>query len=456
MNILIKNGTIVNADKSTKAAIFIADGKISEINLPTAALPDETIFIDAQGKYILPGGIDPHVHLHLPVSAGFSADDFFTGSRAGLFGGTTSFLDFVTPRRGQTLPDALLQRKQEARNSLTDYSFHVSPVEWRESLPDEIQACIEEGITSFKVYMAYLDTIGLREDDLFRVMKAVGQAGGMVTVHCEMGEKVDKLRKKFIREGKTSPRWHPLSRPPELEAEAVEKAIHLAEKAGCPVYIVHVSSRLSLDYIRKAKLKGQPVFAETCPQYLLLNDTKYEGDFMNTAPYVMSPPLRKKEDNEALWKALSDGTINTIGTDHCPFTMEQKKQGINDFTKIPNGAGGIEQRLSLIYHYGVNQNRISINRFVEMVSALPAKIFGLYPRKGIIREGSDADLVIWDPDKEITISAQTHHQHCDINIYEGMKVKGAPETVIVNGKVAIKDGELQDVDLKGNLLYRRL
>ena len=304
--------------------------------------------------------------------------------------------------------------------------------------------------------MAYLDTIGLREDDLFRVMKAVGQAGGMVTVHCEMGEKVDKLRKKFIREGKTSPRWHPLSRPPELEAEAVEKAIHLAEKAGCPVYIVHVSSRLSLDYIRKAKLKGQPVFAETCPQYLLLNDTKYEGDFMNTAPYVMSPPLRKKEDNEALWKALSDGTINTIGTDHCPFTMEQKKQGINDFTKIPNGAGGIEQRLSLIYHYGVNQNRISINRFVEMVSALPAKIFGLYPRKGIIREGSDADLVIWDPDKEITISAQTHHQHCDINIYEGMKVKGAPETVIVNGKVAIKDGELQDVDLKGNLLYRRL
>ena len=456
MNILIKNGTIVNADKSTKAAIFIADGKISEINLPTAALPDETIFIDAQGKYILPGGIDPHVHLHLPVPAGFSADDFFTGSRAGLFGGTTSFIDFVTPRRGQILLDALLRRKQEARNSLTDYSFHVSPVEWRESLPDEIQACIEEGITSFKVYMAYLDTIGLREDDLFRVMKAVGQAGGMVTVHCEMGEKVDKLRKKFIREGKTSPRWHPLSRPPELEAEAVEKAIHLAEKAGCPVYIVHVSSRLSLDYIRKAKLKGQPVFAETCPQYLLLNDTKYEGDFMNTAPYVMSPPLRKKEDNEALWKALSDGTINTIGTDHCPFTMEQKKQGINDFTKIPNGAGGIEQRLSLIYHYGVNQNRISINRFVEMVSALPAKIFGLYPRKGIIREGSDADLVIWDPDKEITISAQTHHQHCDINIYEGMKVKGAPETVIVNGKVAIKDGELQDVDLKGNLLYRRL
>ncbi len=456
MEILIKNGTLVNAGETKRSDILISDSKISETGVFVGPRSAGTEIIDAAGRYIIPGGIDPHVHLHLPTQAGFSADDFFTGSRAGLFGGTTSFLDFVTQGKGQSLPDALHQRKQEAANSLTDYSFHVSPVEWRNTIPDEIKTCLDEGITSFKVYMAYLDTIGLREDGLFRVMKAVGQTGGMITIHCETGEEIEILRKKFIKEGKTSPFWHPLSRSPQMEAEAVKKAIHLADKAGCPLYIVHVSAALSLQNIRKAKQQGQPVFAETCPQYLLLDDKKYTGDFMSTAPYVMSPPLRKKDDNIALWEAVADGTIDTIGTDHCPFTLEQKKAGIDDFTKIPNGAGGIEHRLSLIYHFGVLQNRISINRFTELVSTNSAKIFGLYPRKGIIRPGADADLVIWNPDQEQTISSKTHHQNCDINIYEGMKVKGGADYVIVKGKIAIKDGEWQNVDLKGDFLYRRL
>ena len=304
--------------------------------------------------------------------------------------------------------------------------------------------------------MAYKDCIGLNDDVLLKVMKAVGKAGGMVTAHCELGDEIEILRNKFAAENKLAPVYHPLSRPPEAEALAVKKAIELAEQANCPLYIVHVSSKESLTHIANAKNKGQEVYAETCPQYLLLDDTKYTGEFDKTAPFIISPPLRKKEDNEALWKELAGGIIQTVGTDHCPFTLEQKRAGNGDFTKIPNGAGGVEHRLSLLYTYGVLTGQITISRFVELVSTMPAKIFGLYPKKGAIKVGSDADIVIWDPGKESIISAKTHHQNCDNNIYEGMKVKGAAQYVIVNGKIVVKNGILQNVDLKGNFLYRRL
>lgn len=438
MRILIRNGLIVNADDSFSSDILISEGKILEIGKLSNVKVDETI--DATGHYVFPGGIDPHVHLNLPGPTGYSADDFYTGSKAALYGGTTFFIDFVTPRKGQPLPEALRKRKKEAESSLTNHSLHISPVEWHESIPEEIKQCVAEGVRSFKIYMAYLDTIGLKTGDVRKVMKAVAEAGAMVIVHCEMGEEVDRLRSEFIKQNQTSPKFHPLSRPNMVEAEAVKVAIDTAADTGCPLYIVHVSTKESLQHIRKAQQKGQEVFAETCPQYLLLDDSKYTGDFEQSAPFVMSPPLRKKEDNEALWEAVMDGTIQTIGTDHCPFSMEQKKHGADDFTKIPNGTGGIEHRMSLIFTYGVLTKKISLEKFVELVSMGPAKIFGLYPKKGVIRKGSDADVVIWDPEKEDIISAKTHHQNCDINIYEGSKTKGAAEYSIVKGEIKILNG----------------
>ncbi len=446
MDILIKNCVIVNADQSFSADILISNGKIAGIGTSISDVSAETEIIDATKKYIFPGGIDSHVHLHLPGPAGFSSDNFYTGSRAALYGGTTSFLDFVTPRKGQNLIDALHERKKEAASSLIDYTFHVSPIEWRDSMPEEIKACVAKGITSFKIYMAYLDTIGLKDKNIQKVMKAVADAGGMITVHCELGEEVERLRKQFIDSNHTTPEYHPLSRPNYIESEAVKKAIDFADKAGCPIYIVHVSTKESLEHIRKAQQKDQKVFAETCQQYLLLDDSKYSGDFKQTAPFVISPPLRKREDNEALWQALADGTIQTIGTDHCPFTLGQKKHGIHDFTKIPNGAGGIEHRMALLYTYGVLTDRINFNRFVDLVSTRAAKIFGLHPKKGEIKTGSDADVVIWDPDVENIISAKTHHQNCDINIYEGFKTMGEPEYVIVGGDIAIRNGKFKSGD----------
>ncbi len=458
MTLLIKNGIVVNADESRRADVLIEKGKIlrmaAEINLTAKGM---TTVLDANGHYLFPGGIDPHVHMHLPTAAGYSSDDFHSGSKAALFGGTTTLIDFVTPQRDQMLCEALDKRKQEAANCLTDYSFHVSPVKWRSSLPEEIKHCIEkEGITSFKVYMAYKDSIGLEDPDLKRVMQAVANAGGMVTIHCEEGDEIEALRNRFYQEGKRSPAFHPLSRPPEAEANAVKKAIGMAADTGCPLYIVHVSSSLSLQHIAKAQQNGQKVFAETCPPYLLLNDTKYNTPFEQSAPFVLSPPLRKKRDNAALWKALNDHTLQTTGTDHCPFMMEQKRLGKEDFRKIANGAGGVEHRLGLLYTYGVLQNRININRFVALTSANAAKIFGLYPQKGVLAEGSDADVVIWNPEAGYTLSAETHHMHCDTDIFEGFEITGSPEQVITNGKVAIRNGKWIDKSVRGRFLYRKM
>jgi len=439
MKILIKNGIIINADSSQKADVLCIDGKIVEIgkNIKPNSAPEKTI--DADGCYIFPGGIDPHVHMHLPSPAGYSSDDFFTGSNAALYGGTTTIIDFVTPKKGQLLAEAIELRKEEAKNCLTNYSFHVSPIEWRDSIEQEILDCINnEGFKSFKVYMAYKDSIGLNDDVLLKIMKAVGKAGGMVTAHCELGDDIEVLRNKFASENKLSLKYHPLSRPAKLEAKAVKKAIELAKKAKCPLYIVHVSTKDSLKYIAQAQKKGQQVFAETCPQYLLLDESKYQGSFDQTAVFVMSPPLRKKEDNEALWEAIRNGTIKTIGTDHCPFTLKQKEMGINDFRKIPSGAGGVEHRLALLYTFGVLTGKISMNQFVAFTSTNASKIFGMFPAKGIIAIGADADIVVWNPETRNTISTVTHHQNCDINIYEGIKTQGTPEFVIFGEKTMPK------------------
>ncbi|MCF8370083.1 MAG: dihydropyrimidinase [Bacteroidales bacterium] len=438
MNILIKNGTIVNSDKSIEADILLANGKIQNIGNDLSLNDFKGRIIDATGFYIYPGGIDPHVHMHLPSPSGFSSDDFQTGGKAALYGGTTTLIDFVTPNRGESLIEALNLRKDEAKNSLTDTFFHVSPVEWRSTTHSEIRELIQKhGIQSFKTYMAYKNSVGLDDADLFEVMKAVAHEGGVVTVHCELGDEIEILREEFAKTDLPVPEAHLLSRPPEMESEAVKKAIDLARKANCPLYIVHVSSAQSLVHIAKAQKEGQIVYAETCPQYLLLDQSKYSCPFDEAAAFVISPPLRTKEDNDALWKAIADGNVQTVGTDHCPFTLVQKSVGKEDFRKIPNGAGGVEHRMSLLYYYGVLQNRISLNKFVDITSTNAAKIFGLFPKKGIIAEGADADIVIWNPTKENIISVETHHQNCDLDIYEGLEIVGAPEFVILNGNIFV-------------------
>lgn len=457
MNLLIKNGMVVTAERTFAADLLVEDGKISRVEIPGTITHSSEKVIDASGMLVFPGGIDPHVHMHLPTSAGYSSDDFLSGSRAALPGGTTTLIDFVTPHKGELLREALINRKAEAANCLTDYAFHVSPVEWRNSMPAEIKACVEEeGIPSFKVYMAYKESIGLEDGDLQKVFRAVADAGGMVTAHCELGDEIEELRNHFVENRQTTPEFHPLSRPARLEAAAVEKAIGFAREAGCPFYMVHVSAAASLDFIRKAQAAGQNVFAETCPHYLLLDDSRYEGPFEKTAPFVLSPPLRKKSDNRALWEALADGTIQSTGTDHCPFMMDQKRNGLHDFRKIANGAGSVEHRLTLLYTYGVLQNKISLNRFVELTSTQPAKIFGLYPRKGALLPGSDADIVIWNPEKEQVISAQTHHMHCDTDIYEGFATQGAPEYVITRGEIAVEKGNWSGEISKGRFLKRKI
>ena len=455
MKLLIKNGTITGSSDTTAADVLIHDGLIVRTG-PGLAEDGADMIIDARGMYLLPGGVDPHVHMHLPAAGGFSSDDFFTGSRAALYGGTTSIIDFVTPARGESLPGALEKRLREAETSMADYAFHVSPVEWRNNTGDEIRECINMGVTSFKVYMAYKKTVGLNDDDLLKVMSSVGKAGCIVTVHCEEGDEIENLRDLYHRKNHSTPLYHALSRPANLEAAAVKKAIELASKTDCPLYIVHVSSKESLHHIRQAQANRQTVYAETCPQYLLLDDSKYLGEFHKTAPYVISPPLRTNEDSDALWDALADGTLSTVGTDHCPFTMEQKSAGINDFRRIPGGAGGVEHRLSLLYTYGVLTNRLTFNQIVNLYSSAPAGIFGILPRKGILAEGSDADVVIWNPEGESIISAEKHHMNCDINIYEGTTVRGSPEYVIKGGAVVIEKGRMADRVRSGDYLFRTI
>ncbi|HRW63435.1 MAG TPA: dihydropyrimidinase [Bacteroidales bacterium] len=455
MNILIKNGTIVTSQKTEVADIFISKGKINQLGkgLQIRDKIDQTI--EATQYLIFPGGIDPHVHMELPTPAGPSSDNFETGSIAALMGGTTTLLDFVTPQKGEPLPEALKKRILEAEKSYCDYSFHVSPVEWTENTVKEINECIKVGITSFKVYMAYKGVVGLEDESLKKVLNAVGKAGGLVTIHCESGDEIEELRNKYFSEGKTEPKYHALSRPEELEAKAVQKIINFAEEANCAIYIVHVSAKESLKIIEKAQKSGQKVKAETCPHYLLLDDSVYEGDFKNTVKYVISPPLRKKDDQEALWKNIQNGIISTVGTDHCPFHLVQKSAGINDFRKIPNGAGGVEHRMSLLYTYGVLKQKISLNQFVDITSANAAKIFGLYPKKGEIAVGSDADLIIWNPKTENKISTEKHHSNCDLEIYEGIEIIGRPEYVISNGRIVVAKNKI-NLEQKGKFFKRTI
>jgi dihydropyrimidinase len=435
--ILIVNGTTVTSDSFIKADLAIVEGRIKEIGqLNPKKFPDYQVIV-ANEKYIFPGGIDPHVHLELPTQAGPSCDDFLSGSRAAISGGTTFLIDFVTPLRKQSLMQALAFRLKESNKCLLDYSLHMGITWYDESIPEQMEWCVNEvGIKSFKAYLAYKGSIGIEYWELEQVMKKAASLNAIILVHCEEGDLILNNQKKYLSEGKTEPLYHALSRPADSESESVRKVINLCRKTGCKTYIVHTSTAKSLEYIREAKMEGLPLFCETCPQYLLLDESVYTTPLPDSLKYVISPPIRSKMDQEAVWIALADGTVDVISTDHCPFnTYGQKDIGIHDFTKIPNGAGGIENRLALLYTYGVLTKKISLQQFVGLTSTNAALIFGLYPQKGAIKVGSDADLVIWDPEVKSVVSVKTQVQQCDSNIYEGISINGKAECIIRNGEI---------------------
>lgn len=440
--ILILNGTTVDADYSKAEDLDLRGGKIVAKGRFDPHLFPEHEIIDASGKLIFPGAIDPHVHLALLTPAGNSCDDFITGSKAALAGGTTTIIDFVTPRRGQSLIEAYELRKKEATDSLIHCGLHLGISEWNPRVKEELLFCIDKlGVRSVKAYLAYRESIGISYDELKEVMMVAASAGVLVMVHCEDGEMVSCLQQSLLKEGKVKPACHAASRPAEAEVKAIEKVIGLAAKTGCPTYIVHTSTRGGADAIAAAKKEGILIFGETCPHYLLLDDSKYDMNLSNEAvlPFIMSPPLRSTGDQQRLWEGLADGTFDVVATDHCPFNLHgQKDRGINNFTRIPNGAGGIEHRLALLYTYGVLSRKITLSQFVNLVSARPAEIFGMGRHKGKLAPGYDADIIIWDPAFESTISVKNHHQRCDSEIYEGMKIRGQADLIILNGEILIQ------------------
>ncbi|HLL52182.1 MAG TPA: dihydropyrimidinase [Myxococcaceae bacterium] len=444
MRTLIKNGTIATGSDLYKADVLIEGDKVSMIGIdlqPKVGQVDQ--IIDATGKYVLPGGIDPHTHLDMPFGGTTSADDFETGTRAAAFGGTTTVVDFAIQPQGGALRAGLDQWHQKAEGrACTDYAFHMIMREVNKDTLAEMDRLVKhDGVSSFKLFTAYPGVFMVDDAAIFRAMQKTGQNGGLICMHAENGPVIDVLVEQALAQGKTEPKWHGLTRPARLEAEATNRVIALAEVAEVPVYIVHLSAKEALAEVREARDRGVHAFAETCPQYLFLSHDNYEEPGFEGAKYVMSPPLRKKGNEEFLWQGLKQDDLALVATDHCPFCMKTDKElGKDNFSKIPNGAPGVEMRMSLLWDGGVRTGRIDINRFVQITSTGPAKIFGMFPKKGTVAPGCDADLVVFDPEKEIRWSAKTHHMRVDYNPYEGRVTKGAPAQVFSRGKLLV-DGD---------------
>src|SRR6201997_867950 len=438
---VLVNGRVVTATDTYASDIAISGGKITAIG---QNLPRENAgkIIGAAGKFVLPGGIDVHTHLDMPFGGTTSADDFETGTRAAAFGGTTTLIDFAIQYKGQTLRTAFDAWMQKASGkAVCDYAFHCIITELADAQLEEMNALTREGVTSFKLFMAYPGVFMLDDASIFKAFRATSKNGGLVCMHAENGGAIDVIVQQALAEGKKAPKYHALTRPTTAEAEAVSRAIALAEMAGAPLYIVHLSCNEALEKVREARDRGLPVYAETCPQYLYLSLENMDAPGFEGAKYVFTPPLSEKWHQEKLWNGLKQDHLQVVSTDHCPFCFkEQKELGKDDFTKIPNGGPGIEHRLSLVYTGGVHGNRFSPNRFVQLVSTAPAKLFGLYPRKGTIAIGSDADLVVFDPNSEHVISAKTHHMRVDYSMFEGIRVKGVPKIVLSRGRTIIENG----------------
>ena len=440
MSVIIKNGRVVGPAEDSIADVYIEGEKIVAIgrNLPYQA--DEVF--DASGLLVFPGGIDPHVHLDMPFMGTFSSDNYETGTRAALFGGTTMVIDFILQTQGKSLQSALDEwRGRSNGNCVGDYSFHMAVTDYNEDTRKEIKGLVEnEGITSFKTFMAYKGALMIDDRQMIGLMQEVRKHGGMVTVHATNGEMIDYLIAKFKSEGKLSPLYHYLSQPEVTESEATGRFSDLAAYTGVKAYVVHMTCEGALNQIRRIGSENKLVHAETCIQYLTLDASLY-GENFEGAKWVMSPPLREKKDQESLWSGIRQGIVQVVATDHCPFRWEQKKMGENDFSKIPNGHPAIEHRMELLYSEGVAKGRISLQKFVEVNSANAAKIFGMFPQKGMLAPGADADVVLFDPNEKHTISAKSHHMNVDYSAYEGFEVTGKVKKVFLRGQLAIDNNE---------------
>ncbi len=444
MSLLIRGGTVVNCDHRQRADVYCEDGLIKAVG-PDLEAPPGAAILDAGGRYVMPGGIDPHTHMELPFMGTVACEDFFTGTAAGLAGGTTMIIDFVIPDPGQRLMDAYRAWRGWAEKAASDYSFHVAVTWWDESVHADMGVLArEEGVNSFKHFMAYKNAIMATDETIYHSFRRARELGALVTVHAENGELVFQLQQDLLAAGKTGPDAHPLSRPPAVEGEAAERVIRFAQILGAPIYLVHVSTSEALAAIRRGREAGHRVFGEVLAGHLLIDDSVYSHpDFAYAAAHVMSPPFRPKEHQEALWRGLQSGALQTTATDHCCFNATQKAAGRSDFTRIPNGTAGIEDRMALLWTHGVGKGRLTPEEFVAVTSANAAQIFNLYPRKGAIRPGADADIVLWDPDATKTISAATHRQNVDFNIFEGMAVQGLATHTIAAGALVYADGDLR-------------
>jgi dihydropyrimidinase len=452
---LIKNGTVVTATDIYKAEILIEDGKITAIgtNLPTHGAE----IIDANGCYVFPGGIDPHTHLDMPFGGTITKDNFESGTIAAAFGGTTTVIDFCLTNKGNPLSQSIQTWHDKAKDkAVIDYGFHLMIGEMNDDVLKQLDNVInEEGITSFKVFMAYKNVLQADDETLFRTLIAAKELGALVMVHGENGDVIDYLTKKALADGNTDPIYHALTRPPEVEGEATGRAATLTGLAGSQLYVVHVSCAEAVQKITEARNKGFNVWGETCPQYLVLDQTYLEKPNFEGAKYVWSPPLREKWNQDVLWNALKTGQLQTIGSDQCSFDFKgQKELGRGDFTKIPNGGPIIEDRLSILFSEGVKKGRITLNQFVDITSTRIAKLFGLFPKKGTITVGADADLVIFDPNVQRTLSVETHHMAVDYSAFEGMEVTGEPVSVLVRGEFVVHNKKFVGTPGSGQYLKR--
>ena len=455
MSILIRGGTVVTADLSQRADVLIDGDKIAAVGKDLEA-PSGAEVIDAGGGLVMPGGIDPHTHMELPFMGTVASEDFFSGTTAGMVGGTTMIIDFVIPNPQQDVMEAYKTWRGWAEKAAGDYSFHVAITWWDDSVHKAMETLTTEyGVNSFKHFMAYKGAIMADDEVLVKSFGRARELGAICTVHAENGELVFHLQQEMLKKGINGPEGHPLSRPPEVEGEAADRAIRVAQVMDVPLYIVHNSCSESLEAITRARRDGQRVFGEVLAGHLLVDDSVYRNpDWDFAAAHVMSPPFRPKKHQEALWRGLQAGMLQTTATDHCCFCAPQKRMGHNNFTQIPNGTGGIEDRMHVLWHHGVNSGRLTASEFVAITSTNAAKIFNIYPRKGSISVGADADIAIWDPDKERTISKDTHHQNVDFNIFEGMTVKGINTVTVSQGKVVYQDGDIRTEQGAGRYVER--
>ncbi|MDJ0825724.1 MAG: dihydropyrimidinase [Rhodobacter sp.] len=452
MTTVIKNGTIVTADLTYTADVLVDGGKIVEIGPELAG--DEVL--DATGCYVMPGGIDPHTHLEMPFMGTYSTDDFESGTRAALSGGTTMVVDFALPSPGQGLLDAIQMWSNKSTRANCDYSYHMAITWWGEQVFNEMETVVKDhGITTFKHFMAYKGALMVNDDEMFASFQRCKELGAIPLVHAENGDVVADLQQRLLAEGNDGPEAHAYSRPPAVEGEATNRAIMIADMAGVPLYVVHTSCEEAHEAIRRARMNGKRVWGEPLIQHLTLDESEYaHPDWDHAARRVMSPPFRNKQHQDSLWNGLASGSLSVVATDHCAFTTEQKRYGVGDFTKIPNGTGGLEDRMPMLWTYGVGTGRLTPNEFVAVTSTNIAKILNCYPKKGAVLVGADADLVVWDPEKEKTITAGTQQSAIDYNVFEGKHVKGLPRYTLTRGQVAVTDGEVTCEEGHGEFVKR--